>query len=156
MNRIQAASAGLVIVALFCAFIALLHKPVIAPKGVPINGAELQAVGTVQAVETLSTGTSIIKVCNPQGDETVMVFGPTDREPTHLMLKSGIKNLVGHDVWVHGYRRDGCVIAWILYELSDRPETIDEQAPTLAPPAPESPPLAPPAEITITVSPESK
>ncbi len=63
---------------------------------------------------------------------------------------------MGHDVWVHGYRRDGCVIAWILYELSDRPETIDEQAPTLAPPAPESPPLAPPAEITITVSPESK
>ena len=33
------------------------------------------------------------------------------------MLKSGLTNLVGHEVWVHGVRINNGVSAYVLYEL---------------------------------------
>jgi hypothetical protein len=92
---------------------------------------ELETAGTVQTVETLSTGNSVVVVCNPMGDETIIVF-----ESTRLSLKSDIKSLVGHDVLVCGYRQDGKIIATSISELDDEPPA-DSPSPALAPPATE-------------------
>jgi len=51
---------------------------------------------------------------------SVIVVGDTPillSAKTHMMLKSGLTNLVGHEVWVHGVRINNGVSAYVLYEL---------------------------------------
>jgi hypothetical protein len=94
----------------FLLYPALKHTPAPATIGVPIQGAEATFTGKVTDVTLIGYG----------GTDSVIVVGDTPillSAKTHMMLKSGLTNLVGHEVWVHGVRINNGVSAYVLYEL---------------------------------------
>jgi hypothetical protein len=69
------------------------------------------------------------------GDEFVQLVGPDSKtdKPTRIVLSAGLKDILGHDVMLQGYRRkdavgdDSIIVAEILIELSDEPDTVPEK-----------------------------